>query len=128
MPQRDLSVKFSGRSVTIACTNRERSERFYADVLGAVLLPGDGYGCRWYQLGALTISVMPNAEYTSPATFPNHAMPVLWLEVDDIGLAHAHFESTGTPIIQSPDDDMSMLITDPDGLVIEIWQKDPDDT
>ncbi len=126
MPKRRKTPVFSGRSVTIACTDRERSERFYVDVLGAALIPGDGYGCRWYRLGSLTISVMPNAEHKSPATFPEHAMPVLWLEVDDIKLAHEYFKKAATPIIQAPDDDMFMLITDPDGLVIEIWQQEDD--
>ena len=127
MRKRKIPVSFSGRSVTITCTDRERSERFYADVLGADLIPRDGYGCRWYRLGSLTISVMPNAEHKSPATFPEHAMPVLWLEVDDINLAHEHLKNAGTPIIQAPDDDMFMLVADPDGLVIEIWQKDIED-
>ena len=127
MPKRKIPVTFSGKSITIACTDRERSERFYADVLGADLIPGDGYDCRCYQLGSLTISVMPNAEHKSPATFPEHAMPLLWLEVDDIKLAHEHLTNAGTPIIQAPDDDMLMLVSDPDGLVIEIWQKDNED-
>ena len=95
-------------------------------VLGATLVPGDGLGCRWYQLGALTISLMPNAEHKSPAEFPEHAMPVLWIEVDDIKLAHEHLKKSGTTIIQPPDDEMLLLIADPDGLVIEVWQKDND--
>lgn len=128
IPTAKLPVSFSGRSVTIACTDRARSEQFYAGVLGAILIPGDGYGCPWYQLGSLTISLMPNAEHKSPATFPEHAMPVLWLEVDDIKLAHEHLKKAGTPIIQAPDDDMFMLIADPDGLVIEIWQQENEDS
>ncbi len=95
--------------------------------MGAALIPGDGYGCRQYQLGSLTISVMPNAEQKSPATFPDHAMPVLWLEVDDINLAHEHLKNAGTPIIEAPDDGLFMLVADPDGLVIEIWQEDNND-
>lgn len=124
MPKRKIPVKFFGRLVTIACTDRERSERFYVDVLGAELIPGDGYGCGWYQLGSLTISVVPNAEQKSSAIFPRDAMPVLWLEVDDIQLAHEYLKNKGTQVIQPPEDDMFMLVTDPDGLVIEIWQKD----
>lgn len=116
-------VTFSGKSVTSACTDQERSKQFYIDVLGAVSIPGD-LGCPWYQLGSLVISLVPNAEHASPSIFPEHAMPILWLEVDDIHLAHEHLNNAGTPIIQPPDDDMSMLITDPDGLVIEIWQRE----
>ena len=50
-------------------------------------------------------------------------MPVLWLDVDNITTAHEHLKNSGTPIIQAPDDDMFMLIADPDGLVIEVWQR-----
>lgn len=119
-----LPVTFSGKSITIVCTDLERSKHFYVEVLGVVPIPGDGYGCPWYQLGSLIISLMPNAEQPSPSTFPEHAMPVLWLEVDDINLAHEHLMNAGIEIIQAPDDDMFMLIVDPDDLVIEIWQKE----
>ena len=118
MHKRKIPISFFGRSVTIACTNLERTEKFYADVLGADLIPGDGYGCRWYQIGSLKISVMPNAEHKSPAKFPEDAMPVLWLEVDDIKLAHEHLKNAGTRIIQAPDDDMLMVVTDPDGQTV----------
>ncbi len=116
-------VKFSGRSITIACTNQKRSEHFYADILGAELIHGDGYGSCWYQLGSFTISIIANAKYKSPTQFPDHAMPVLWLEVDNIRLAHEYLKNSGVSIIQAPDEDMSMLVADPDHLVIEIWQK-----
>lgn len=129
MPKRDKPpVTFFGRAVTIACTDLHRSEVFYVSLLGATLIPGDGHGCPWYQLGSLTISLLENAAHESPATFPEHAMPVLWLEVDDVRLAHEHLKNAGTPIIQAPDDNMFMMIADPDGLVIEIWQHDNEKT
>ncbi len=117
-------VTFWGRSVTIACTDRRRSERFYAQVLGATPLPGDGHGCPWYRLGELTISLMPNAEHPSPARFPDHAMPMLWLTVDDLQAAHRRLRDAGCTIVQAPDDDLMMLVADPDGLIIEIWARE----
>jgi len=48
---------------------------------------------------------------------------MLWLEVDDIKAAHELLLNAGTTIIDAPDDGMTMLIADPDGLVIEVWQK-----
>jgi len=39
-------------------------------------------------------------------------------------LAHTHLKNSGVSIIQAPDDGMSMLVADPDNLVIEIWQKE----
>lgn len=40
---------------------------------------------------------------------------------------HERLKKAGTPIIQAPDDDMTMHIAAPDGLVIEIWQQDNED-
>ena len=119
-------VRFSGKSVTIACTDRQRSEQFYVGVLGAVAIPGDGYGCPWFRLGSLVISLMENAEQPSASTFPDHAMALLWLDVDDIQQAHEQLMNSGVSILQSPADDLFMLIADPDGLVIEIWQREND--
>ena len=119
-----IPVTFSTRCVTIACTDRRRTESFYRDVLGAEPILGEGYGCPSFRLGSLVLSVMPNAEHPSPGVFPEHAMPMLWLEVDDVRLAHQHLEQQQVTIIQAPEDDLCMLVADPDGLVIEIWQQD----
>jgi hypothetical protein len=32
-------------------------------------MPGDGYGCSGFRLGALTLTLMPNAAEPSPAAF-----------------------------------------------------------
>jgi hypothetical protein len=70
---------FSVRALTIACTNLERSERFYETVLGAVRLPTDNGIGWWYRLGTLENNLFPNCAEASPAKFPTHAMPILWL-------------------------------------------------
>jgi len=72
-------VPFRGKALTIACTDLQRSVHFYQEVLGAVLDPRDGYGCPWFQLGSLMLTLVPNASQRSPASFPVHAMPILWL-------------------------------------------------
>jgi catechol 2,3-dioxygenase-like lactoylglutathione lyase family enzyme len=118
-------VSFRAKALTIACTDPERSEWFYQDVLGATLDPRDGYGCQWYRLGSLFITLMPNAAEPSPATFPTHAMPILWLEVDDLAAAVRRFEGLGVRVVE-PSDGQFMMISDPDGLVIEVWQAEPD--
>jgi catechol 2,3-dioxygenase-like lactoylglutathione lyase family enzyme len=107
--------------VTIACTDQKRSERFYEGVLGAKRLPGDGYGCSWFQLGALTFNLMPNAAEPSPAEFPAHAMPILWLEVDDLDAAHRHLKRREAPILELHEGQF-LMAADPDGLLIEVWQ------
>src|SRR5438045_3896389 len=63
-------VSFRGKAVTIACTDKARPERFYRDLLGPELLPGDGYGCPRSRLGALTFGLLPNVSEPCPAKFP----------------------------------------------------------
>lgn len=117
---------FRARAVTIACTDLDRSAHFYEDVLGAVPAPGDGFGCRWYTLGALSFSLMPNAAEPSPARMPDHAMAMLWLETDDLEAAAGRIERHDVEVLQ-PADGQSLMIVDPDGIVIEIWQAEAGD-
>ena len=126
MPSAFTPPSFAGKAVSVCCTDLRRSERFYVETLGAAPLPTDGPGCRWYQLGALTLSLVPNAASRNPAEYGEHATSTLWLEVDDIQAAYRHLVDADCTILQSPDDDMLMLIADPDGLVLEIWQRDAD--
>jgi predicted enzyme related to lactoylglutathione lyase len=116
-------LSFRVKALTIACTDHRRSERFYREVLGAATLPTDdpGYGCLWLQIGTLAITLMPNAAQRSPAEFPTHAMPILWLEVDDLEAAAQQFARHGVEVI-TPSDGQFMQIADPDGLVIEVWE------
>jgi O-acetyl-ADP-ribose deacetylase (regulator of RNase III)/catechol 2,3-dioxygenase-like lactoylglutathione lyase family enzyme len=120
-------IRFGFKALTIACTDHRKSERFYREILGAVPLATDdpGYGCLWIKLGRLTISLMPNAAEPSPASFPTHAMPILWLETADLKAAAERFAAEGVTII-SPSDGQFLQIADPDGLVIEVWQKEPE--
>lgn len=116
---------FLGKAVTIACTDQVRSEHFYAGVLGAERMPGDGYGCSWFRLGALTLSLMPDASERSPAEFPTHAMPILWLEVADLAAAAEWFARNEVEVVD-PGDEQFMQVADSDGLVIEVWQSEPE--
>ncbi len=119
----DHKLSFRAKALTIACTDQRRTERFYRDVLGATVVPTDdpGYGCPWLRLGSLAITLMPNASQRSPAEFPTHAMPILWLEVDDLAAAARQFVRDGVEVV-TPSDGQFMQIADPDGLVIEVWQ------
>jgi catechol 2,3-dioxygenase-like lactoylglutathione lyase family enzyme len=114
---------FNVYALTIACTDVERSERFYHTVLGADRIPTDNGIGWWYRLGALEINLLPNAAEPSPAEFPTHAMPILWLEVDDLAAAAERFARHAVRVI-SPCDGQFMQVADPDGLVIEVWQAD----
>jgi catechol 2,3-dioxygenase-like lactoylglutathione lyase family enzyme len=115
-------VSFRGKALTIACTDLRRSARFYEEVLGAAVVPTeDGIGCPWYRLGSLVLTLMPNAAERSPATFPAHAMPILWLEADDLEAAARRFARHDVEVV-TPSDGQFMQVADPDGLVIEVWQ------
>ncbi len=119
----DGEVSFRPKALTIACTDLARSRRFHEEVLGASLDPRDGSGCPWYWLGSWSITLMPNAAERSPAGFPTHAMPILWLEVDDLDAAARRFARYDVDVVTSSDG-LFMLIADPDGLVIEVVQAD----
>jgi catechol 2,3-dioxygenase-like lactoylglutathione lyase family enzyme len=125
MRRKRATVVFRGKAITISCTDKERSEQFYRDLLGAELLPGDGYGCPWYRLGALTFSLLPNASEPCPMKFPTDAGMMLWLEVDDLEAAHHHLVQSGVPIVNLHKG-VCMYVSDPDGLLIEIWQAQPE--
>jgi catechol 2,3-dioxygenase-like lactoylglutathione lyase family enzyme len=114
---------FRGKSVTIVCTDRDRSAAFYQGVLGAEPLAGDGYGCPWYRLGNLVFSLMFDAETPSTPS-PSDATFMLWMEVDDLPAAHRHLLSAGVQVVEAPEGGPYVRIADPDGLLIEIWERD----
>lgn len=121
MPRKRPTIAFRGEAITIACTDKDRSLHFYQNVLGATRDPRDeGYGCPWLRLGALTICLLPNASEPCPVKFPEHAGTMLWLETDDLNAAREHLVANGVPVIAWHDGE-SMIVTDPDGLLIEIW-------
>ncbi|OWK38540.1 hypothetical protein FRUB_07660 [Fimbriiglobus ruber] len=48
-------------------------------------------------------------------------MAMLWLETDDLATIAERIVRSGACVVE-PSDGQSMIITDPDGIVIEIWQ------
>jgi hypothetical protein len=52
-------------------------------------------------------------------------MPILWLEVDDLAAAAKRFAQYGVEVVE-PGDGQYLVVTDPDGLVIEVWQSQPE--
>jgi catechol 2,3-dioxygenase-like lactoylglutathione lyase family enzyme len=111
-----VNPKFGVRALTVACTDVARSEQFYHTVLGADRISTDiGW---WFRLGSVEINLLPNAAEPNPAEFPTHAMPILWLEVDDLAGAAKRFARHDVRVV-SPSDGMFMMVADPDGLVIE---------
>ncbi|MCB9687474.1 MAG: VOC family protein [Alphaproteobacteria bacterium] len=111
-------------AITISCTDRTRSAKFYTEVLGAVLEPDQELiGCWWYRLGPLRISLLPNARLPSPVDrFPDQAEFLLWLDVerDDLARIRAAADAQGG-LLQ--DHDSMVVVRDPDGLLIEVWAR-----
>jgi catechol 2,3-dioxygenase-like lactoylglutathione lyase family enzyme len=114
--------RFDARAITIHCTDLDRSDRFYRAILGGEFVPADGGFQRRYRFGTWELILLPNAEAVSPATFPTHAMPLLWLEVADLPAAVAWLTQHQVTIVD-PGDDQSLMIADPDGIVIEVWAR-----
>lgn len=114
-----------GAAVTIACTDLEASERFYVEGLGAVPDPSDGYGARWYRLGPLALTLVPNSTARSPASFPEHAMAMLWVEVDDLAETERRLAGRKARVVQ-PSDGSYLMVADPDGVLVEVWQAETD--
>jgi catechol 2,3-dioxygenase-like lactoylglutathione lyase family enzyme len=114
-------TSFQLLAVTIVCTDLARSVRFYEQVLGAVREPDEGYGCPWFRLGPISISLLPNATTVSSARVPDHPMAMLWVETGDLAAATRRFAQFGVKVV-NPSDGQSMIIADPDGVMIEIWQ------
>jgi catechol 2,3-dioxygenase-like lactoylglutathione lyase family enzyme len=119
-------LSFQLVAITIACTDLARSVRFYEEALGAVRRPDDGCGCPWFELGHFSISLLPNAASRNPAKFPDHSMAMLWVETDDLTAAAQHFAQFGVEVL-NPSDGQSMIIADPDGIAIEVWQSQPEE-
>ena len=117
-------LKVRIRAITIYCTEIERSVRFYEAVLGAVRKPTDNGVGDWFRLGGLDLSLVQNAAEPSPAVFPTHAMPVLWLELEDLASATERFRQDQVTIVDEGDGQF-LMIADPDGLPIEIWEREP---
>src|SRR5438105_8465236 len=118
MPRDGLAIR--GFALTVYCTDKERSDRFYREILGAKVDPRDGYGNPWYKLGGLRLTLCCNAEGRSPASFPTHAMSVLWLDVDDLKKAADRFARYGVQIIELSDG-MFIVIAHLDRLEMQVW-------
>jgi len=69
---------------------------------------------------------MPNATAGSAGLLPAHAATTLMVEVDDLKAAHSFCVSAGVKIIEPPNGPY-MVIADPGGLQVELWQADEED-
>ena len=69
---------------------------------------------------------MPNAAEGGAGLLPAHAATTLMLEVGDLQAAHHYCLQAGVEVV-GPPNGPHMIIADPDGLQIEVWQADRED-
>lgn len=74
------------------------------------------------------VGAVPDAECNQGSTglLPAHAATLLMLEVDDLKAAHRYCVKAGVDIVELPNC-LYMIIADPDGLQIEVWQADDEE-
>ena len=110
--------------LTVNCVNREASAAFYESVLGATVDPDQDFnlGTYAYRIGTLRIVLLHNAVGPATDEFPRNAMNLLTVEVPDLAAAYQQALRSSGGVIQPPGESPSMLLTDPDGIAIEVFQ------
>lgn len=117
---------FRGKAVTIICSDKQKSVHFYMIVLGSEPLPGENLTCPWFRLGEITFNLMPNAVETGQVNSVDVAGTMLWLEVEDLAASHQYFENNLVPVMEY-EEELYLVIADPDGLLIEIHKAESDE-
>ncbi len=67
---------------------------------------------------------MPNAVESIRNPGIDRPGPKLWLEVEDLTRAHDYLKEKGVTILEPPAEGGHMLVADPDGSALEIWERD----
>ena len=118
-------MRFSMGETNIFCTSRERSVDFYVGVLGFQFEEEEGGAVR-LRMGERRLLLMPFAG--GPLEIhPYGSQPTISFDllVGDVDEAHAHLVAHGVTIEAPPAPDRRHLFCrDPDGLVIEIVERE----
>ena len=112
------------RCLSIFCTDLDKSYHFYVSVLGAQPLRSE-LTRRWLRLGSIEINLVPNATAGSTGSFPEDAMMCMWLETENLAEFVSKLHAKGVEIVED-DGEQFVLLADPDGLLIEVWQRGDD--
>lgn len=114
--------------------DRERSRRFYRDVLQ--MEETSGLGTIWMRSGSAEIHLLDlmeahadrtGADAYHPADLAQGHITHIAFQVEDLEQAQQHLQACHVPIVCGPrprgDDGEQLYICDPDGYVIELFTK-----
>ncbi|MFC5241698.1 VOC family protein [Streptomyces atrovirens] len=109
--------------VLLRPTDPDRSRAFYGERLGLAVHREFGTGPERgtvYFLGGGFLELSGRAESSSPSSSSSSPDVRLWLQVEDIAVAHEELAAGGVDIVRPP-------VLEPWGL-LEMWIADPDGT
>ncbi len=113
-------------ALCIVCTDLRRTLDFYREAFGAELFPGEVGTCAWLRIGDLPITLLANTDTPSPLGYCEHAMAMIFLQSDDIQTAYKRAIAHGArPMDPLQLDGVSFIVADPDGILIEVMQSEP---
>ena len=111
----------------VVCTDHQRSADFYRDAFGAEIIPGEAGTCPWLRIGDLAITLLANTDRPSRLDYCEQAMALIFLQTDDIQAAYDRAVAQGAkPIEALQPDGINFIVSDPDGVIIEVMQWESD--
>lgn len=118
-------MQFETSEINVICTDLDRSLHFYNEVLGFEIIEHEGTACR-LKFGATTLLLLPVAGKPLPqrryCSIPTISLD---LQVEDIDEAADYFREHHVIFEEEVDPNLGRcIIRDPDGLFLEIIQKD----
>ncbi len=117
-------MKFYNGETNIVCSNLENSLKFYKDILGFEFIEEDGEAvrlklCNQYYL--LLPVAQQRIERNKYCEFPEVSLDLM---VDNILEAEKYFKNLNVEFVKTlKDGEKWFIISDPDGLVLEVIQK-----
>ena len=116
-------------AICIVCTDHWKSLEFYRDAFGAEVIPGEPGTCPWLRIGDLPITLLANTDRRTELKHSEQAMAMILLQVHDLHAAYEQAIRYGAKPIDPPQTDgVHFVVTDPDGIVIEVLQADDNQT
>ena len=114
-------------AVCIVCGDQQRSPEFYRDAFGPAVFLGDTGTCHWLRVGDLAITLRASTDKPSRLSSCEQATVPLFLTTGDSNAAYDRAVAHGARPSQAPQPDGSnFTVADPDGIIIEVMQSEPE--